>query len=162
MNRGWGGGRPLVWELSTALTLAVKIEGMEQGRGVRPHLEVHVLYVAQAAEPSDGGGGRRPPFMFQQRESLFFFLPPSGCPSMTNVPEQKNPVEGGGFQGEERKYPGQEPKRIRFFSLFYSRSEEAVPGFHRTGAKNSSARNPHTRMRSRKGHPCCEVAVMER
>lgn len=35
---------------------------------------------------------------------------------MTNVPEQKNPVEGGGFQGEEGKYPGQEPKR--FLSLF--------------------------------------------
>lgn len=37
---------------------------------------------------------------------------------MTNVPEQKNPVEGGGFQGEEGKYPGQEPKRICLFSLF--------------------------------------------
>lgn len=74
------------------------------------------MYVGQAAEPSDGEATAPPPFTFQQREILFFFLPPEGCPSMTNVPEQKNPVEGGGFQGEEGKYPGQEPKR--FLSLF--------------------------------------------
>lgn len=71
---------------------------------------------------------------------------------MTNVPEQKNPVEGGGFQGEKRKYPNTQMYPFLYSSFLFSLFEEAILGFHITRGKND---NPHTRLRSRKGHPRC-------